>query len=100
MTNGDRLRKMTNDQLSKELAAMEACPPDECEGCNDWIECEAGLLKWLQSESKQDGCYINEVRIYDQEEVYTNCTVQVLSNSITGDTSVGWWQNEEEDDLQ
>lgn len=29
--------------------------------------------------------------IYDQEEVYQNCTVQVLKNSYTGDISIGFW---------
>lgn len=32
--------------------------------------------------------------LYDQEEIHKNCTVQVLSNSVTGETSVGWWENE------
>lgn len=33
------------------------------------------------------------VCVFDQEEIHRNCTVQILSNSITGDTSVGWWEN-------
>ena len=37
-----------------------------------------------------------EMNIYDQEEIYHNCTVQVLRNSVTGEVSVGWWRNEEE----
>lgn len=32
--------------------------------------------------------------IYDKEEIYTDCTVQVWSNTITGDTSFGWIENE------
>lgn len=35
-----------------------------------------------------------DVDIYDQEEIYPNCTVQVLSNSVTGKVSVGWWRND------
>lgn len=37
---------------------------------------------------------------YNLEEIYENCTVQVLTNTINGHTSVGWWQNpkKEEDD--
>ena len=31
---------------------------------------------------------------YDEEETHTNCTVQILRNSITGETSIGWWENE------
>lgn len=35
---------------------------------------------------------------YDQEEIYENCTVQVLTNTINGHTSIGWWQNQKEED--
>ena len=31
---------------------------------------------------------------YDKVETYDNCTVQVLTNTVTGDVSVGWWRNE------
>lgn len=36
-----------------------------------------------------------ELGVYDEVELYPNCTVQVLSNSITGETSIGWWRNGE-----
>ena len=36
-----------------------------------------------------------ESNIYDEEEIYYDCTVQVLRNSITGETSVGWFKNDE-----
>lgn len=36
-----------------------------------------------------------EIPIYDQEEIYHNCTVQVLYSSYTGDYSVGWWKEGE-----
>ncbi len=39
-----------------------------------------------------------DVPIYDKEETYTNCSVQVLTNSVTGDVSIGWWQEEKEGD--
>lgn len=32
--------------------------------------------------------------VFDIEELYPNCTVQILKNSITGEMSLGWWQNE------
>jgi hypothetical protein len=41
---------------------------------------------------------IIDVPFFDQEEIYTNCTVQVLTNSITGEVSIGWWQNDISDD--
>ena len=36
-----------------------------------------------------------ETNIFDIEEIYSNCTVQVLTNSVTGEVSVGWWKNED-----
>lgn len=35
-----------------------------------------------------------EVNIYDREEIHYNCTVQVLTNSVTGAVSVGWWEEQ------
>ena len=37
---------------------------------------------------------------YNQEEIYENCTVQVLINTINGHVSVGWWQNNEKEEQQ
>lgn len=34
-----------------------------------------------------------ETNIFDIEELYENCTVQILKNSVTGEISVGWWEN-------
>lgn len=31
--------------------------------------------------------------LYDVEEIHPNCTVQVWKNSVTGEESVGWWEN-------
>ena len=33
-----------------------------------------------------------ETNIFDQEEIHHNCTVQILTNSKTGETSIGWWE--------
>lgn len=33
--------------------------------------------------------------LYDIVEVHENCTVQILKNSVTGEVSVGWWENDE-----
>ena len=35
-----------------------------------------------------------ETSFYDHEETFPDCTVQVLTNTATGETSVGWWRNE------
>lgn len=39
-----------------------------------------------------------ETNMFDKEEIYQNCTVQVLTNTVTGEVSVGWWKNDKEDD--
>lgn len=36
---------------------------------------------------------IEEFNLFNKEEIYPNCTVQVLSNTFTGAQSVGWWIN-------
>lgn len=40
-----------------------------------------------------------EEGFYDKEKIYTNCTVQVLMNSNTGACSIGWWPNENEQEM-
>ena len=37
----------------------------------------------------------DSVNVYDKEKLYTDCTIQILSNSITGQTSLGWRINRE-----
>ena len=34
-----------------------------------------------------------ETNLFDIEEIHDNCTVQVLTNSVTGEVSVGWREN-------
>lgn len=41
-----------------------------------------------------------EINVFDEEEIYHNCTVQVLRNSMTGMESVGWWQKGDFDDYE
>ena len=40
-----------------------------------------------------------ETSIFDQVETYQNCTVQILTNSITGEVSIGWWKNDTEGEI-
>lgn len=46
----------------------------------------------LEQHSPEDGAV--ETNIFDVEEIYPNCTVQILRNSVTGEESIGWWVNE------
>lgn len=39
-----------------------------------------------------------EIRLYDKEELYHGCTVQVLTNTVTGAVSVGWMKEEKTHD--
>lgn len=34
--------------------------------------------------------------VFDRSEIFRDCTVQVLTNTATGETSVGWWPAGEE----
>ena len=38
-----------------------------------------------------------EINIFDEREIYYNCTVEVWHNSITDEYSIGWWQNDSGD---
>ena len=50
---------------------------------------------WKLIDDNQDGIIkVDEINVFDQREVYCNCTVEVLTNSVTGETSVGWWRND------
>ena len=33
-----------------------------------------------------------ELNLYDQCDVIEGCTVEILTNTLTGETSVGWWR--------
>lgn len=37
------------------------------------------------------------VSLYDREEIIEGCTVQILTNTVTGEQSVGWWRGGIED---
>ena len=46
----------------------------------------------LQTASDEDDMMLDSVGVYNEEEIHENCTVQVWRNTVTGETSVGWWQ--------
>lgn len=57
---------------------------------------EAEVLGWLyQMIQSADTVEDVEMLVFDQEEIYHNCTVQVLKNTVTGEESVGWWKEGE-----
>ena len=63
-------------------------PNDDHILCDD---CLAELRKFLKGEPDAEKSV--ETNIFDIVEEYEDCTVQVLKNSITGETSVGWHKN-------
>jgi hypothetical protein len=34
-----------------------------------------------------------DTTLFDEEEIHPNCTVQIWRNSVTGETSIGWYPN-------
>jgi hypothetical protein len=51
----------------------------------------------MMMDNQKEIIRIDAVNIYDKETIIQNCTVQILENTVTGEVSVGWWRNEEED---
>lgn len=33
--------------------------------------------------------------LFDKCEVYPNCTVEIFTNTVTGEQSIGWWPNDD-----
>lgn len=66
-----------------------------------WIGCpECGILKnWTYSPKEAARIWntrtVLTADLFDKEEIFPDCTVQILTNSATGETSVGWWPNGE-----
>ena len=58
MTNADRIRNMTNEELAMFLCNFRSCDADEyiCEGCKAAKYCRAGhtgTIDWLQQPAKE-----------------------------------------------
>ena len=66
-----------------------------------WVGCNAcggdgGMTADIASairlwNRRAEDCQVN---VFDRVEYHENCTVQILTNTVTGDVSVGWWENE------
>lgn len=54
------------------------------------------MLSTLQTIHEVGDPYEVVTNLYDVVEEHDNCHVQVLKNSVTGDISVGWYENVEE----
>lgn len=84
--------KRYNARLERDL---RDCRSELCLKCGKYHDAHKGACdncRWKPGKKKVDV----ETNIYDEEELHQNCTVQILRNSVTGEVSVGWWENEEE----
>lgn len=42
---------------------------------------------------------LKEINIYDKVERYSNCIVEILTNTITGGISVGWYPTDKTEEI-
>ena len=75
-------------------------PPKKCWYCIHYEACQSWNIGSLVDTDATNCVNYREpttqvrTNIFDEEEIHTNCTVQILKNSITGECSVGWWEND------
>lgn len=71
------------------------------EEAKDWWEKNYGAssaphyLDALKMRKEDEEKVMIQTNIFDEVEVHENCTVQILRNSVTGETSIGWWENDD-----
>ena len=88
----DGSERMTLKEALDTIA--EYCRRHNCGDCEfnqsrNYYSCK------LQTESPEDydKIPIVETNMYDKREVHENCTVEILTNTKTGETSIGWYEN-------
>lgn len=87
---------MTNAEAIKILSETPVAYPDP-DAQSIWDEALSMAISALEKQEGKKPITV-ETNIYDTEEIHHGCTVQVLRNSVTGDVSVGWWQEKEEEE--
>lgn len=40
-----------------------------------------------------------ETNLYDKCKIITNCTIEIWTNSVTGEESVGWYKTDESEEF-
>ena len=57
MTNGDRIRAMTDEELIDTFSLEDKCPPDYCGSafCNESDTCRDCWIRWLQKPTTEVG---------------------------------------------
>lgn len=79
---------MTEANEAVMAAACSLCKwPEEYKDSDDLWREKCDRCPALAAHEQQ-----TEIGVYDTEEIHHGCTVQIWSNSMTGDVSVGWWK--------
>ena len=95
-----------SDILIKGMEMPKTC--SQCPLCYDYMMCSLRDGRFSHMGEPFDCCEMRladcplvelpeqtvETNLFDKEEIHDNCTVQVLTNSVTGEVSVGWWEND------
>lgn len=84
--------EMTLSEAVKTI--RDYCSKTECKNCVFAEDVHFLRKCWLMRYVPDDWEEPSETNLYDIEEIHENCTVQILRNSVTGETSIGWWENE------
>ena len=80
----------TTYSITKTIINLHNLPVDED------VEAKFCPVCGWSSESKIE---LKEMNIYDKVERYSNCIVEILTNSITGDVSVGWYPTDKTEEI-
>lgn len=69
---------------------------DDGDWCNDHCEHHDPAECWKRFFAlwRLRKCGVVSMDVFYQSEVHPNCTVEILTNMMTGEESVGWWENE------
>ena len=89
LIDADALMKSVEEQGKK--AVSSATDGREIIAIAQYVR---AILQFVRSAPTIDALPKVEMNVFDKEEIFENCTVQVLTNSVTGETSIGWWENE------
>lgn len=90
--SGD-MRLIDKDSLIDYIEKFYDTSDQQVQAILNEIEAEPELLIAKNLKTRDIEVYRMD-DVYDQEETIPNCTVQILTNTKTGATSVGWWRNE------
>lgn len=78
-----RIKRITSPYMH----GWVGCP--ECKIYKNWNHDPADAIRKWNTRTKA------EPVLFDREEIVTGATVQILTNSETGETSIGWWRPED-----